>query len=403
MPKILIINTVFSQGGAAAVARNIHNDLNGISGFSSYFAYGRGSTINDGKIYKFGYLPEVYLHTFLTRFGGVEGWGTWLSTQRLINYIKQNNFDLIHIHNLHGYYVNFFWLVKFLGSLNIPIVWTLHDEWPLTWMPAHSMGCKHCVSGAGKCENAYDYPKTYNYLFQKFLLGEKQRMLGSCWNPTIVCPSEWLANRAKESYLSKFDIRVIYNGVDIKRFNNSRDKDVLRKKYGLPIDKKIIIFGMGKLKGVDHIFKIAEMLKNKNYLFLGVGGNKNYKTDLSNFIFRSYVKREQEMAELISLSDLFITPSLAETFPLFLIEAMASGLPAAGFDIPAHRELIDSRVGILARLGDVDGLSRGVEYIFDDQSRLKNMGLAAREKAELFSFDRFINGYRELYKKLLNQ
>ena len=118
--KVLIINTEFSRGGAAQIARRLYQTLNESSGFSSYFAYGRGPRINYGKTFRFTWQAEVYLHAFLTRITGLQGYGTWLSTRQLLKFIIKEKFDLIHLHNLHGYYLDLDF-IRTLGKFPIKI------------------------------------------------------------------------------------------------------------------------------------------------------------------------------------------------------------------------------------------------------------------------------------------
>lgn len=174
MKKILHINTVYTGGGAAQVARDIFA-FSREHEYEAYFAYGRGEKSHDKNTFKFGNSFENFLHLVLVRFLGLEGFGTYFSTKKLIRFIQKEKFNLIHLHNLHGYYLNFFDLFAFLKTAGIPIIWTFQDEWPLTWLPAHSMGCAHCKGDAGKCSTTYPYPKTYCTLFRGYMLKRKKK------------------------------------------------------------------------------------------------------------------------------------------------------------------------------------------------------------------------------------
>ena len=120
MKKVLIINTTLNKGGAARVAYDIFENLN--SEFEIFFAYGRGAKNAGAKTFYFGNKLELLIHIFLVRFLGLEGYGSYFSTRKLIKFIKKENFDLINLHNLHGYYLNFFKLLNFLKKLDVPII-----------------------------------------------------------------------------------------------------------------------------------------------------------------------------------------------------------------------------------------------------------------------------------------
>src|ERR1035437_4414131 len=105
MKKVLIINTTFNKGGAARVARDLFENIN--SDFEMFFAYGRGKKISDNRTFYFGNKIEMFIHIFLVRFLGLEGFGSYFSIKKLINFIKKEKFDIVNLHNLHGYYVNF--------------------------------------------------------------------------------------------------------------------------------------------------------------------------------------------------------------------------------------------------------------------------------------------------------
>jgi len=402
MSKILIINTTFDKGGAARVARDLF--ANSKSSLDVFFAYGRGRRVTDARTYKFGNIWETVIHILLVRFLGLEGHGSYFSTRKLIRFIKKEKFDLVHLHNLHGYYLNFSRLIKFIQNQKIPVIWTLHDEWPITWLPAHSLGCNHCKTGVGKCTNSYAYPKNYFPLFSRYMLNRKKTVFSGGWNPLIICPSEWLKNNIANSFLGKFRIKVVYNGIDTELFHPMNDKNALKQKYNLPPDKKIIIFLASNLsdrsKGIGTIITVAKILQDKPYLFMGIGRGKTELLD--NLITPGYIYDQAKLAEMYALSDLFCFASTAETFSLTAAEALACGLPVVGFDIPVIREIFKENIGTLVKSGDDKALAAAIDKLMSDKETRITMGnngrkfIAANYSQELF----YIN-YNNLYNELL--
>jgi glycosyltransferase involved in cell wall biosynthesis len=271
--KILMINTEFNRGGAAKIAQTLYHILNKNNNIVCYFAYGRGGKANDANTYKFANQSEVYFQAFLTRVSGIQGYGSWFSTKRLEKFIIKEKFDLIHLHNLHGYYLNLSF-IDFLGELGIPIIWTLHDGWPTTGRCAYFFDCERWKTGCKKCPDLSRYPKTFMDS-SSFMWKRKREKFVLGWEPVIVCPSQWLTDRVKESFLNKFQVKVIPNAVDTEIFK-SKNKDFIRKKYGIPLEKKIILFVAANLKderkGIKYFLKSLKHVKLENLMIITVGG-----------------------------------------------------------------------------------------------------------------------------------
>lgn len=402
MPKILIINTTPDKGGAARVALDLFKNLSGE--FEMYFAYGRGGYVKSINYFKFGNKIEFLLHVFLVRFLGLEGFGTYFSTKKLIRYIKAKKFDLIHLHNLHGYYLNFFKLIKFLQAEGISVIWTLHDEWSTTWLPAYSSNSENKFSL--KKINVLDiYPKNYFPFFRGFMEKNKDNIFTNNWSPLLVCPSEWLKSKISTSRLKKYKIEVIHNGIDVDIFKPLNDKNKLRLKYNLPLNKKIVFFAAAnfndKRKGVDDIISAAKRL-NGECLFVGVGSGIIEPVD--NIINLGYISEKDRLADLYNLSDLFCFASSAETFLLTVAESLSCGTPVVGYRIPVVSEIFKNEIGLLVDFGNTDDFAKSIkDLLFNDQLRLE-MGKNGRKLIlENYSQEIFYKKYKDLYKSTLNK
>lgn len=379
MKKILIINTTFKKGGAAQIARDLFFYFEKNKELAVFFAYGRGRQNSKANTFYFGNKIEFFIHLFLVRFLGLEGFGSYFSTLKLIKFIEKEKFDLIHIHNLHGYYLNFFTLLEYLNKKNIKVIWTLHDEWLFTWLPAHSMDCAHCKTLVGKCTNHYSYPKNYWPLFSKFMLRKKRQIL-LFNNITFICPADWLFKEAKDEFRLAKSI-LIANGVDSDIFIPAIDKNSLRKKYNLPTDKKIILFLANnfkdKNKGGQYLLKLAKRLENKPYI-LGIIGLANLP-NLNNLISFGYIPDRNNLAEIYSLFDLYCSLSAVETAPLSVLEAMSCALPIVGFNIKALYGVVNEKNGRLVDYGNDKELAGAICNVISDDLLLKTMGEYSRK------------------------
>ncbi|HBU06918.1 MAG TPA: hypothetical protein DEB09_02450 [Candidatus Magasanikbacteria bacterium] len=400
MKKVLIINTTFDQGGAATIAQDLFFSTNNNCEF--YFAFGRGKKNNLPRVFCFGNWLETLFHICLVRFFGLEGFGNFFSTRKLINFIKREKFDLIHLHNLHGYYLNFSFFIKFLAKEKIRVIWTLHDEWAITWLSAHSMGCEHCQTLEGKCKNKYSYPKNYWPILAKYNLKRKKKIFSLDWSPIIISPAQWLTNNIRKSFLNKFEIRTITNGVDTNLFQPTSNRTALRVKYNLPIDKKIILFNIGdfkdKNKGMNYIIDLIKILDKNDYLFLGLGKGVFYAKE--NVRLVGYIKDKHILSDYLALSDVLCFTSLVETMPLTVLEALSCGLPVLGFDILALRDLINEKVGRLVPV-DSGQLAKNMVDLLNNEEILKDKGIDAREYILAnYTKERFLSSYFKLYNEL---
>ncbi|MEI6553665.1 MAG: glycosyltransferase [bacterium] len=403
MKKILILNTTFSKGGAAQVARDLFFHFKKESDFSMYFAYGRGGKNSESNTFYFGNKIELFIHIFFVRFLGLEGFGSYFSTKKLVNFIEKEKFDAVHIHNLHGYYVNFFSLLKYLNEKNIKVIWTLHDEWIFTWLPAHSMGCNHCKTLDGKCVNKYKYPKNFFPIFSKFMLSRKKNIL-KYKNIMFISPAQWLYNEAVDEFKLS-NINLITNGVDNNIFIPSTDKTLLRNKYKLPEDKKIILLSANnfkdKNKGGHFIKDILRNLDKNKYTLCVIGSKIDSEEGLIAF---DYISDRSMLSEIYSLSDIYCFLSAVETSPLSIIEAMSCGLPIAGFKIKALEGLCDEENSILVEYGNIERLLESINKITENNSLQNSMGKHSRYLAiNNFNQDSTYKSYKAAYETNLNK
>jgi len=401
--KILTLNTEYHRGGAARVAKILHDEINVTRGFQSFFAYGRGPKIEDDKAFRFSLWPEVYLHVGLTRLGGLQGYGTPLSTRRLFKYIKTGNFDLIHFHNLHGYYLDLSF-VRFIGNSGLPVIWTLHDAWPITGRCAHFFECDRWNLGCGECPYLSSYPKTY--LDSSALMWRrKKEHFDRDWNLTIVCPSRWLADKVRGSYLNKYQIKVIPNCVDIDIFK-PKDKISIRKKLGISTNKKLILYVANNLrdeiKGFFYFLQALKFIKLKNWMVITVGEkihldeNMRMKVDIKQM---GYISDQNFISDAYCVADIFCISSLEDNFPNTVLESLACGTPIVGFRIGGIPEQIKKDCGFLVSPRNVIALGKAITTLLRDNQLREKMSKNCRNRALFhYSVNKFQNQYIDLYR-----
>ena len=404
MSKLLQINSTANWGSTGKIAEQI-----GLvameAGWESYIAYGRSVNPSKSKLIKVGSKLGVMWHGVLSRLFDCHGLASNLATKRLVKQIKEIRPDIIHLHNIHGYYLNYKILFNYLNSTNIPVVWTLHDCWAFTGHCAHFVAAD-CMrwrdNGCAKCPLKGHYPKSYtDFSARNFRL--KRSLFTPQSNMHIVAVSEWLEKQAKQSFLGRQHVQYVYNGVDATLFS-PQDARYIADKYKL--EGKTVLVGVASAwsesKGFNDYLALRERLSN-NYAIIMVGLSDDIiKTLPAGIIGIKRTQSVRELAELYSVADIVLSLSCAETFGLTVAEGMACGTPAIVYNNTATPELITEQTGLVVDTGDVDGVVAAVKTIVLKGKRYYKD--ACRKRAEeCFDKNKCFEKYLELYNEILNK
>ena len=222
--KVFQINTVYNVGSTGRIAAQLKHEIENIDG-ECVVAYGRGRS-DEINTYRVGTNIDLYSHVLMTRVTDKAGFYSKKSTQELIIRIKEFEPEIIHLHNLHGYFLHLGILFEFLKDYGKPVVWTLHDCWAFTGHCAHyaSIHCDKWKSHCFQCARKKEYPASY-WLDNSWKNYEKKRELFlGIRNMVIVTPSEWLAREVKKSFLGEYIVKVIRNGIYTKVFVPCKSK-----------------------------------------------------------------------------------------------------------------------------------------------------------------------------------
>ena len=286
MKTLLQINSVVNYGSTGRIVEEL-GQLAINNGWRSYVAYGRNSNKSKSKLIKIGTACDVKTHGLQTRLFDRHGLGSCNATKKLIEQIKEIKPDIIHLHNLHGYYLNINVLFKYLNVSNIPIVWTFHDCWAMTGHCSYFdfAGCDKWKTECYNCPQKKEYPSSFGLDQSKRNYNLKRELFTSVNNLTIVPVSKWLEGIVRQSFLAKFPIQVINNGINIDIFHALQDFSI-RDKYKLK--DKFIILGVANVwehrKGLKDFIELSINL-DLNYQIILVGLTESQKKKLpSNII-----------------------------------------------------------------------------------------------------------------------
>lgn len=401
--KVLQINTVSGLGSTGRIVTDLAIALCG-QGDECYVAFGqRHSTYANS--FKIGTKIENHLHNLGSRLFDKQGFFTVSGTNKLIDYIKNNKPDVIHLHNLHGNYLNLNILFKFLAIADIPVIWTLHDCWAFTGHCGYFdfVDCNKWETQCNKCPNIHSYPPSVIIDASKSNFEKKKSLFNGVKNMTIVTPSAWLAGLVKQSFLSKYDVQIINNGIDTAVFN-IRNTDRLKTK--LAIKNEIILLGVaakgfGGRKGLKYFIEMANMLDPRYKLIL-IGISKSDRKKIpENIIGIESTDNIDQLAEYYSLADIFINPTLEDNFPTTNLEALACGTPVITFNTGGSPEPVDKETGIVIDKKNSNSLLNAVT-LMNRQFKLEK-GLTCREKAvNRFDKKRMYEQYIQLYIEKTN-
>lgn len=276
--RVLLIDVNCKNSSTGKIVYDLYQNIRAV-GREAAICYGRGPFIKEENIFKFGIDFETKIHAGLARLTGYNGCFSPISTKRLIEYIDTYQPDLIHIHELHAYFVNIKELIEHIKKKHIPVVWTFHCEYMYTGKCGHAYDCTKFQQGCGGCPAVKDYPKSIFFDKTKQMFAMKKKLL-SDWDFTIVTPSRWLSERVRLSFLKDKRIRVIHNGIDTNVFKPVSATD-LRKKLGIP-DRNNVVLALApnilsEQKGGKWVLKLAEEMTNVENTFVLVGDNPKGK------------------------------------------------------------------------------------------------------------------------------
>ncbi len=355
----------------------------------------------EGEMY-IGSILERNLHLLLSNFTGLNGCFSLFCTLRFLHRVSKLSPDIIHLHNLHNSYINLPLLFSFIKHKKIPVVWTFHDCWPITGRCPHFTLLK-CDKWKVQCRDCpysrRDYPASVPDRTET-MWKLKKKWFSGVENMTIVTPSEWLAELVGQSYLQDYPIKVINNGIDLKKFkpmpSDFREKHNLQNKY-LVLG---VSFEWGYKKGLDAFVDLSKRL-GENYRIVLVGTNEQIEHDLpDNVISIRRTQDQKELAEIYTAADVFVNATREENYPTVNMEALACGTPIVTFKTGGSPEILDESCGAVVACDDLDGLEKNIVRICEQKPYTEE---ACLKRAGSFNTNKRFNEYLNLYNEIFER
>lgn len=317
--------------------------------------------------------------------------------------------DIIHLQLIHNYSNFSIFSIPFISKKK-PIIWTLHDIWALTGGCEHSFECDKWMSG---CNFKCPHPRQTSFLknYTPFFHWKLKKRIYNNSKFTLIVASKWMKEKVEKSpLLNKHECVLIPFGVNINLFR-PRDKVITRNKLGINPNNKVIAFrdsgySTDKFKGLKWIFEALQIYEPKypTTLLIFQDGSQfeslNYKYDI---LKKGWVEGE-ELAEALSCADLFLMPSIQESFGLMAIESMSCGVPVIVFEGTALPSIIKAPLGGLSvESRNSKELSKSIQFLLDNENERTRIANEARSIAESeYSEDLYIKRHFELYKRIFD-
>lgn len=320
--------------------------------------------------------------------------------------------DVIHLHWTNQGYLSLSDLNKILHA-GKPVVITMHDMWYFTGICHYAGECTRYESGCYKCPQLTN--GGWGKDWARFVFERKKQMYSDVKISFVGC-SKWIANLARNSRLTQGQFVInIPNTINTHVFHPT-DMMEVRKKWNLPTDKTLILFGSQRInderKGFRYLAEACSIIKKEGKELadrLGVvvlGSHSDKVESLIPFDVYpiNYLSSEHEVMEMYNAVNLFVTPSLQDNLPNTIVEAMACGTPCVGFKVGGIPEMIDHQVnGYVANYMDATDFAKGIQWCLDKENYDTLRENAHKKALNTYSEDRIARRYTDVYEMLLEQ
>ena len=411
MGKLLQINPVIRDSTSTGRIMKEIGALASSKGWESFIAYSKArdgvKEIKGSSIVPVGNKVDLLIHYLATRLFDAHGLASKVATKRFIRKVCEIDPDVLHIHNIHGYFLNYKILFNYLKDSGKPVIWTVHDCWLYTGHCYHysSERCMKWKEGCHDCPQKKAFPRSILFDRSKRNYRDKKEAFTSLGDKlTVVTVSEWLRDEMRSSFLGGCRFKVIHNGIDLDIFTNDGPSTSLRDRVTYIADKKIIL-GVASIwlkeKGLDDFKKLAGMLDNDEVIVLVGKMSEQQRESLPGTIIT--LERTSDVHELASLyrsAIAFVNPTWQDNYPTVNMEATACGTPVITYRTGGSPEsVVDGQTGFVIEQGDIEGILsalRKIESSDREEWRERCRALALNEFCKTDRYSDYITLYESL-------
>lgn len=398
--KVLMINGIYGSRSSGRSMKDLTERLR-TEGHTVYIATPQ-QHCDDVNFYRIGNMIDHKAHALLSRVFGKQAYYSRQATKKFLKWMDTIQPDIVHIQVVHGNFIHFNMLTKYLAKKKIPVTFVLDDCWLFTGKCSHytsakcykwKTGCHHCPQ-LNSCNPSWFLDRT------PLLWADKKKAYESLDKYAVVAVSDWLLGEAKQSIMqTATKMQRIYNSIDMQAFCNKPSR--LREK--LDLEGKFVVLGVATLleesKGLSLFVKLAETMP-KNWRIVLVGGLPENVELPKNVLAVGKTESLEELAEYYSMADVFVQMSVEETFGKVTAEALSCGTPAVVFDATANPELVGEGCGYVVE-------PKNVEQVLESLKKIETNGKQTYTKAcrtfieENMDKEKVLGSFIELYQELL--
>ena len=285
-----------------------------------------------------------------------------------------------------------------MSQIKVPVVWTLHDCWSFTGHCAYYtyVKCYRWKDGCFECPQKRAYPSTWLLDNSSLNYEYKKKAFNSVKNMVMVPVSKWLAGELQQSFLNRYPIKVINNGIDL---------DIFKPILGLPKNDKFTILGVAsvweKRKGLDDFIQLSQKLPDHYQVVLVGLSSKQVKALPPQIIGIERTNSISELVKLYNTADVFFNPTWEDNFPTTNLEALACGTPVITYQTGGSVESVDESTGFIIEPGNIDAALDAINHIREVGKN--KYSVKCIEKAQkLYNRNDRYQEYIQLYNELLH-
>lgn len=400
MKKLLQINPVIKENTSTGKIMRTLGELAQAAGWESYVAYSRardGVPPHSSRLVPVGNKADLLLHWVATRLFDAHGLASRLATRRIVARLRELNPDVIHIHNIHGYFLNYKILSRALAQMGKPVVWTVHDCWLYTGHCYHyaSAGCERWKTGCHHCPQKKAFPASWLLDRSRRNWEDKKKAFCSIPGLTLVTVSRWMKGEIARSFLGGVRCEVIHNGIDLDTFRPS------------PSAETALAYGTYYLavasiwlpeKGLQDLEKLSSVLDADERLVV-VGKRPSGHRFPRNVVCLERTADAAALAALYTEAVALVNPTWQDNYPTVNMEAIACGTPVVSYRTGGSPESITPQTGRVVEQGDVEGLAEALHAIRRQGKEHFSEACRSYALAHFRAQDRF-NDYIQLYESL---
>lgn len=400
MKKLLQINPVIKENTSTGKIMRTLGELAQAAGWESYVAYSRardGVPPHSSRLVPVGNKVDLLLHWVATRLFDAHGLASCLATRRFVARLRELNPDVIHIHNIHGYFLNYKILSRALARMGKPVVWTVHDCWLYTGHCYHyaSAGCERWKTGCHHCPQKKAFPASRLLDRSRRNWEDKKKAFCSIPGLTLVTVSRWMKGEIARSFLGGVRCEVIHNGINLDTFRPS------------PSAETALAYGTYYLavasiwlpeKGLQDLEKLSSVLDADERLVV-VGKRPSGHRFPRNVVCLERTADAAALACLYTEAVALVNPTWQDNYPTVNMEAIACGTPVVSYRTGGSPESITPQTGRVVEQGDVEGLAEALHAIRRQGKEHFSEACRSYALAHFRAQDRF-NDYIQLYESL---